>query len=372
MLAAVLVGVGGVAPPPAGQSADAPDEDRLVAELAADGPNSFEGRLNETVERNGAVVESRTYDVVDRPDDVERRVTITGEDGSKVTLVRNESTAWVYDASAGTFSETDIDGGGGFVVPALRQGYYEDLSDRFDAEYAGTERVAGRETHVVVFSDPSAQNGTASIDLLVGDRRYRLAERRFDEPLAVSEYRLWIDRKHAYPLKERTTLSTPDGESVVFTDRYERIEFGTDPDAETFTFDPPSDAERERPRSGFETERFGSIEAADDAIPYAAPDPTVPDGYALGTAFVTRTPDAERISARYRRGSDRIVVSVWPGLDRPVRGARVDVDGRPGVLTERDGETGIHWDCAGRRYSVRGPHDAEELLAVAESIECRP
>jgi outer membrane lipoprotein-sorting protein len=374
VLAAVLVGVGGIAPPPTGQStadAPAPDPDRIVTELSTGGPSSFEGRLNETVKRNGTVVESTTYDVVDRPDEAARRVTITDEDGSKITLVRNDSTAWIYDASAGTFSEIGADGGG-FVVPALRQGYYEDLFERFDSEYAGTERVAGREAHVVVFSDPDAENGTASIDVLVGDRRYRLAERRFDEPLAVSEYRLWIDREHAHPLKERTTLSTPDGESVVFTDRYERIEFGTDPEPETFTFDPPPEAERERPRAGLETERFDSIAAADESIAYPVPDPTVPEGYALETVYVTHTPEAERVSVQYRTGSDRLVASVRPEFDRSIKGASVDVGGRSGALVEHNGETSLYWDCADRRYSVRGPHDAEELLAVAESIDCRP
>lgn len=372
-IAAVLVALGGTALPVTDQNPpEDPDPNQLVTELSAEGPSSFEGRLNTTVAENGTVVERTIYDVVDGPNETERRVAITTDDGRKITLVRNESTAWSYEESADTFSRHDVsDGSPGFIVPALRQDYYEDLTERFDPNYAGTERVGGREAYVLVFTDPKAEDGTASIDLFVGDQQYRLAERRFDEPLVLSEYRLWIDREHAHPLKERTTLTGPGGDSVVFTNRYEWIEFETDPDAETFVFDPPPEAEREAWTPDIETETYESIESADAAVSYVVPNPTAPAGYTLEEIRVTRLSSGERISIRYENGDGRFVVSVWPDLDQPMQGTSVDVDGQRGVVTDRNGEASIHWECTDRRYMIRGPQSVEKLLPVAESIDCR-
>jgi len=351
------------------------DPEELVTSMLTNEPDSVEGEFYEVVRQNDSALDRTVYNVTMRPPSDRQRVRIVRPDEGNLTLVQNETTAWIYDASENEILRNDIGPSErGVIVPALKYEYYGDLLEEFNVTYAGTEQVAGRETHVVVFSDPTNERSTASVDLVVGDNQYQLAETTLKKPLVLGEHRLWIDTEHDYPIKRQTTLLGQDGESVTYTSRYHRIDFEPDNDTDTFQFDPPDSAET-RVAPEVQSEEYASIEAAQSAVQYAVPDPVVPDGYELQTVRVSRINETTRVVLRYSDGTERLGVRVWPGFDHDIPGMRVTVGNRQGqgTLTRGQGKTTLYWECNGRTYAVStdsGTLSVEAQLAVAESIEC--
>lgn len=344
-----------------------PDPDRLVERVDTDQPEAVDAELEETMVRNGTTVERTAYEVQYRPGTDEMRVRITGPD-TDTTLVQNRTHLWEYDRlddelTRGNRSDFDQ----GFIVPALEHDHYADLVDEFEVTHEGTDRVAGRDVDVVAFESPEAD--AASVELLVGDREYRLLETRFDEPLVLVEHRIWIDRDHRYPLAERTMLRTPDGESLVYETEYERVEFEIDDGAEPFAFDPPERVEREAFPT-LDAETYDSIEAAREATDRPVPEPWVPEPYRFEEVRITSLEDAERIHLRYAHGEETIRLAISPDADFEPRGASVPVGDDRGVLTEAGGQTWLYWECEGTLHWVNGPIPGEDLVAIAESIDC--
>lgn len=349
-----------------GPADDQPAPEAVVEETVTEYPSSVEGRLYMVIERNETEIERRNYDLIDRPGRAERRVTIVDDDGNETTIVENETDIWSYDEETGEILHVDRDEQR-IVVPALEFDGYEHLVDEFDATYIGTERVSGREAHVIEFTPPRGEEDSVSLDLVIGETELQLARATIDGPLVVSEYRIWVDTEHAHPLKERTTLSGPEGESITLTNRYDHVAFETDPDEDTFEFDPPSDAEVREPPS---FEEYESVEAAADVVPYPIPDPDPPDGYEIRTVSVRPTEDDVAVFVVYSDGTDSLTVSVTPQHGSDPVGVRVDLDGRVGTVVETHGGTAVVWECNDRAYRVAGTGPTEERIAVAKAIEC--
>lgn len=373
-LALVIASGIGVAPGGGDRADQSQNPERLVRSMVAEEPDAVEGQFHEVVRQNDSALDRTVYNVTMRPSSNKQRVKIVRPDEGNLTIVQNETTAWIYDGGEDEVVRNDLgQSERGVIIPALQYEYYDDLLEEFNVTYAGTEQVAGREAHVVVFSDPSDEQRTASIDLIVGDTQYQLAEATLEKPLVLSDHRLWIDTEHNYPIKRQTTLTGQSGASVTYTSRYDWIEFESDSDADTFQFDPPdSAATHEAPE--VQSEEYGSIEAAQSAVPYAVPDPTVPDDYELQTARVSRINETTRVVLRYSDGTERLSIRVWPGFDHDIRGMSVTVGTRQGTLTRGQGKTTLYWRCDDRTYAVyadTGTLSVEAQLAVAESIECR-
>lgn len=369
-LACILVLVAiGVGPIPVTDSQ--PDEsldrdpESLVSNMTDTKPAYVEGELSSVTAHNGTELDRKTYEVAERPDGDTWRVHIESED-TDVTLVSNESTIWRYDHRDDEVVRIDRDEGG-VVVPAIEFDHYADVTDDFELRYEGSDRVAGRDAHVVVFTDSANGDPTASIELLVGENTYQLAGATVKEPMVLDEHRLWIDRETDYPLKERTEMSSPDGETVTITTEYDRIAFDGDPPPGIFEFEPPADAEVRTPSTATE---YDSTEAAADAVPYALPDPDVPDGFELRTVTVREIHDGVAVFVLFWDGTDRVAVSVIPPPAHEATGVAVDVNGRPGTLVDTTSGSSIQWSCAGRTYRVVGTLSADDHLGVAESIDC--
>ncbi len=367
----LALGVGGAGVLPAGDDHAGPaDPETLVDEMLADSPRSVEGELEEVVERNDTVLERTRFEVVREPPEEKKRVRVVNPGEGNLTVVQNESTAWWYDEDEHEVTRYDREGSGRTViVPAIRYSQYGRVVDEFETRYAGTGSVAGHDAHVVVFTDPSDEPTTASIDVIVGDSEYSLVETRLAEPLVLGTHRLWIHAEHDYPLKEQTTLVGRDGNTVSFTTRYEHIEFGDEHDDGTFTFDPPDDAAVREPPE-MERERFGSVDAAEAVVPYAVPDPTVPAEFELSDVYVSWVNDTTRVSLEYADANETVRVTVWPDFDHEIEGVNVTVGDRPGTLTQNYARTSVYWRCDGRMYSVSSQLSTERQLAVAASVEC--
>ncbi|MFW6046113.1 MAG: hypothetical protein ACOC8O_04575 [Natronomonas sp.] len=369
-IASILVLVAtGFAPVPVNDSQ--PDEslDRdpasLVSNMTDSKPEYVEGDLSFVTEHNGTELDRKAYEVAERPKGDTWRVHIDDE-ATDLTLVANESTVWSYDKVEREVVRIDRDEGG-VVVPAIEFDHYADVTDDFELRYEGFDRVAGRDAHVVVFSDPADAEPTASIELLIGENAYQLAGSTIEEPMVLDEHRLWIDRETAYPLKERTEMTSPDGETITITTEYDRIAFDGDPPPDVFEFEPPADAEVRTPSTASE---YDSIDAAAEAVPYAIPDPDVPDGFDLRRIAVREINDGIAVFVVYWDGTDRVTVSASPSSGHDVNGLAVDVNGQPGTLVDTASGSSIQWSCSDRTYRVIGTLSAEAQLEVAESVDC--
>ena len=375
---AAFAGVSGPFDAGVGDAADEsePDPDQLVERLVTDPPEAIDGELEETTVRNDTVVERTTYEVVYRPEPHEMRVRISGP-GTETTLVQNRTHLWMYDGeenelTRGNLSEFEH----GFVVPALEHDHDPDLVDEFEATHEGTEHVAGREAYALRFEEP--QTNDAAIELLIGGREYRVLETRFDEPLVLVDHQLWIDRERHYPLLERTVLETPEGDSLVYETRYDRIEFELPEEPDPFHFDPAEDLEDVEDADPdeiadfpeYEVESYESIEAARAATSVRIPEPRVPDSYRFEEVRVTTLEDSERVHLHYADGEETVRVAAAPDATFDPRGVGVAVGDERGTITESGGDTWLYWECDGTLFWIAGAVDADEAVSIAESIEC--
>lgn len=350
------------------------DPEQLVTDMLTEQPASVEGELYEVVSQNGSTLDRAVHTVTLRPPSGQKRVRTVDPGETNLTLVQNETTAWIYNHSSNEVRQHNfgqIENSTGWTIPELMYGHYSELLETFDVMYAGTEQVAGREAHVVVFTDPSEQQGTASIELTVGDEKHQLAEATLEKPVIVSEHRLWIDTEHDYPVKRQTRFVGQNNFSIVRTLRYDWIDFEPDESEDTFQFEPP-DSGTERSTLDIVTTEYSSVRRAQSVVPYSVPEPTVPEAYELQTVQVSRFNGSVRTYLTYSDGSRNLSVVVFPAVT-DVRGVNVTFGDREGTLSRGLGRTNLYWVCAGRTYSVHadsGTLATERQLRVAESIEC--
>jgi len=340
------------------------DPNQLINETVHEHPDAIDGTLHTVVRHNETVVDRRTYEVTDRPEADERRVHVESSDGN-TTIVENETVSWLYDEADEEVQRVDTDELS-IVVPAIEFNTYADAAETFTMEHHGTTEVLDREAHQIHLTPPDAK-ASAALELIVGEEEYEIAATTIDGPLVVTEHQLWIDAEHAHPLKERTTITGADDESVVLLREFERVEFEVEPDDSVFEFDPPTDAEVNEPATW---EDYDTIEAAGEAVPYAVPEPTLPDDYTFQGASVRPTEESAALSVRYADGDEFISISVEPEQTFDLVGVSVDIDGQEGTVVETHGGTAVYWVCDDRLYSVGGSASTDEQIDVAESIGC--
>lgn len=184
--------------------------------------------------------------VQERPYTDARRETLEssypGQEG--VITVSNATTNWWYypDEEQAEYSEPPGAPFDSDAIRADRADMAADQREQFDLEYAGTEEIADRETHVlnVEGRNESVEGG---ISVLVGDTEYVYALETVDidseDRFSIVEQTVWIDAEYEYPLKEEVTWETEDGDRVTMTERFEEVTFNQGLDDEAFTFEPP-------------------------------------------------------------------------------------------------------------------------------------
>ncbi|WP_254763418.1 LolA family protein [Natrinema marinum] len=195
---------------------------------------------------NGSHTLTETMRVYKRPYVDQRTKVIDAPDPDQIgnLYVSNATKNWFYYPNAGVAQYFEpAEPFDNEEVRSSRAEMAAEGLEKYDIEYDGTERIAGRETHVL---DVAAKNETVEkgISAIVGDTKYVYALETSNprEELLVVEQRLWIDTEYDYPLKERVVFEAPDGERIVLTDYYESVSFNDGLDDERFAFDPPENA----------------------------------------------------------------------------------------------------------------------------------
>ena len=369
---AAVLGVPLLSDAPESESSVVRGETLLNASIEALQSESIEGVRTETVERNG---ERETQTVAVNEDPPDQSVIAVLNASSNRTwdrIVINHSEMWRYDESENRalYSETE----GYWLSETLTFGTNVlEVQEVYEVAYAGTETVADRDAHVVELTPPDDVVAELSVDVRAGDTEHHLSlfEADADETWYLTAETWWIAVDSEYPVKQRIEWMNEEGESVATTTRtYEELAVGVDHDEDTFTFEPPADAEITEPVFP-DTEEFDDPEAAESKLPYDFPEPTVPDGYSLERISVGTLDGATTLMLTFLDGTNSLNVHVTDDEhltdeDDLVETGVGDADGDLFVTGDRPA---LVWDCDGLEYRVTGSLDVDTLSDVADSLD---
>jgi outer membrane lipoprotein-sorting protein len=381
------------------ETAEQPGNRSMLGANASERVAAIDG-LNATVE-TVIVRENRTNRTVRnvslRPGTRKRRsVLLTGPPDEPDLVVSNGSVTWRYDAETNNVTRLDVANASESVN--RRGEYVEQLfarlnrtsftpdtggeSDRdvsalpvvpysgtpadvnatnasqFDVVYNGTATVDGRETHVLTVSPDTT-------DSFGGRDNYTR--------------RVWIDTERYYPLKTHLEYVYA-GDRVEVTETYTNVSYDPNLTAETFRFDPPSDANLTE-RTGPTIYRYGSITQLRSQSSMTVPKPTLPAAFSLETAtFVdgdipggSTDKSYRRLALRYVNETSRLTVLKYnrSDFDRGGGGERVQIGPIQGTYREFGPVRTVSWSCYGRYYIVSGQAVSKSLLLrTAESVRC--
>ena len=370
---AAIMGVPFVTDAPEAGPADHPEPENLIeAGLEAIHSKPIAAVRTDTVERTG---ERERQTVLVKEDPPDRSVIELVDSTHAVTrdkTVINRSVRWDYDEDENRVITSETDGYWLSDTQTFGTNFVE-VRDAYEASYAGTETVEGHDTHVVELTPPDETAAELSLDVRAGDRDYRLplfeAE---DETWYLAQETWWIDTETNYPVQQRIEWVDDDGDPVATTTRtYVDLTIGVDHEEDVFEFEPPADAEVVEPNFP-DTEEFDSREAAEAAVPYDVPEPTVPDGYSLERISVGTLGDSTTVMLTYFSGRDSLNVYTTDGRmlvdeDDIVNTGLGDVDGD---LYITGNTPALVWECGDLSHRVTGSLDGDELVEVADSVGC--
>lgn len=225
-------------------SASDPDPEALFksAYVYADSLEDVKGtRRSNTTNGSHSLVE--VEQVYERPYVDQRTTVIDAPDPTQLgnLYVSNATANWFYypNSEVAQYFEPDEPFDSDAVRSRRAEMAAENL-EKYTLEYEGTDRVAGRETHVL---DVEAKNETVEkgISAIVGNTEYVYALDTSNprKELRVVEQTLWIDAEYDYPLKEKVVFNVPGKGRIVMTEQFESVTFNSGIDDETFTFAPP-------------------------------------------------------------------------------------------------------------------------------------
>ncbi|RKD97495.1 LolA family protein [Halopiger aswanensis] len=222
-----------------------PEPDALFesAYVHADDLEDLEGiRTVEMTAGNDTV--SERVRIEKRPYTDERSKVLEASDPSVIgdRYVSNASATWNYDPDAETayyFEPAEP-----FDDAAIRSDRADMAAEQrelYDLEYAGTERIADREAHVLEI-EPKNETVERDVSVLVGNTEFvvPLETAEVETDLGVIEWSLWIDSEYDYPLKERLVYEGANGERHELLMEYETVTFNAGLEDERFAFEPPA------------------------------------------------------------------------------------------------------------------------------------
>jgi outer membrane lipoprotein-sorting protein len=275
-------------------------------------------------------------------------------------IVSNGTTTTIYDAGNNTVRTLNTSFGG---MQAMNQTGYIDTIERTltqsNVSYEGTATVAGEETFVLSVTPNATGNVTPA------NQTFYLSQESYLPVKTVSE------SSFTFGNETTTTRST-----TLLRDL--QVNVGL-PDS-LFEFDAPDDAER---LGGFTSgvSTYDSIEEVQQNTNVTVCEPSaVPDGYSFANATVTTINNNTSVSLQYTNGSgdpinDSLSVSISTAQSEQQAnasefGQNVSIDGQSGTYVEAGGGGIVTFTADDLRYTITGPFSQDELISIAESIDC--
>jgi outer membrane lipoprotein-sorting protein len=228
-------------------------------------------------------------------------------------------------------------------------GFFGGGTQRVNLTYLGTETIAERQTHRVRLTPTNASEDSTSTSDTGGIAQH------------IQNVTYWFDAEYFHPLRTETVVRI-DGNVTRSVQAYRNVTFNTDPDPETFQFDPPANA---TVRSSPAPRSFDSVAAASETVDFAVADPDPPEGFAFETAQVLRSENRTTLSVRYSDGTDSFAVSSQrPPFDGR-EGERVSLGPVNGTRVTSGELVAVAWRCGDTEYVVSGRLPVETAESVA-------
>jgi outer membrane lipoprotein-sorting protein len=358
-----------------GSEPDLPSGDEVADQ------RSETGVYNATViyktELGNETVENRIERTV-RPATGER-YEVTTRNGNQTITVSNGTATWFYQPGADEVTLTSLDenrtaaneteqlrklfdsvesedANGAQVTPVFplfpAPSGSEDASatqtdlwtEPIEGSYEGVETVAGRDAHVLRME--SAEDADRQMQqTMYFDAEYYV--------LLRGEWNMEVGREDSY-------------DNVTGSMRVEEIDFDPDIDEDIFEFDPPENATVDRLGQNIDTfENYDDV-VSESEMP--VPEPDAPSGFEFDTGTVT----TNAVSLVYENETATLFIS-----RRTTGGIRDEAkeirrDGRTYYYDDQYGSSTVQWECGDAIYSVGGQLGQEQVLRVAESVQCVP
>jgi outer membrane lipoprotein-sorting protein len=274
-------------------------------------------------------------------------------------IVANGSSTVIYNATNNTVQVIDTPNVSGQSTSYLAG--IERTLRASNVSYEGTATVAGRETYVLSAS-PAGSFGGGEID-----RTYYLDQ---DSYIPVKQH---VESTFTFDNETITSEST-----TVFRD------LRVDPAIPDAKFDVELPAGTTVLESPINYTRYDSIDAAEGTVPFEIREPAdVPDEYDLRNATVSQFGNTTSVSLTYTNGSGgSLLVSITPvqenrslpaGNDSNADsafGENVWIGDREGTYVAFGPQASAIFPCGEFQYSISGPFERGELVAIAESVPC--
>ena len=357
-----------------------PDGEDLLADAVETRTRGIEDlrAIRRTTTETAGERTSRTERVFQRPPVAVRREVLESGDPSTPpgsVVVRNRGTRWEYDPEAGRVLKRYRPNR---IVADRTRMVLEDMAEAGGLNYRGVETIDGRNAHAVEVVTDRGEGLRVSVNLTVGDERYVLPIRELSEAersAAELHRTVWIDDEERYPIGERNTVEI-DGEPYHdVTVRFEDLAIDAGIDDDRFRFDPPESAtvvERGTEPTAVTEERA----RAREFVPYALPEPSVPDGYELDRITVIER-EKEVVTTLWYDDRSLPEREMYVQLRETRRFEKAPLE----ATTLENGRTVYHrdgriesafWTCGGLSYEVSSPLFEAPVLDVAASIACPP
>lgn len=331
-------------------------ETRTGGEILSTFQNRSDARetLVMTVERNITTGGNETYSTekdvwVDYEN--ERIRTERSSDYGETITVRNESTTVTYNVeenSVSRFNATVTD-------RQLDPTGLDRLANNSDATFEGREQLGGEETYrLSIEPNMTGTPVTGSVNITV-----------------------WLDAETYVPKQTHSAVSS-ENYSFETTQQYRNVSLNETLSEDRFTIDVPDDAD-DPGSADYEMTSYESLSNLRANATQDVPSPTLPENYSFDSGYSLAHDGDSSLTLRYTAGeNETLTVSQRSGdgfnYSESEDFEPVDVGPQTGWYNEYDTDNTtvamLAWDCNGSRYTVAGPLEKSEIIAIGESIEC--
>lgn len=301
-------------------------------------------------------------------------------DGEKIIQVNDGEQAWIYNPERGSVQVREAPNETSALANALKT--TEELIRRGNVTEIRETEYEGREVYHVIFGSSEAMeqenDGGGLLPPIApgvegilgggntgeGGNESSTLGQRFD----ADRVELWIDAEYMVVLRQKAEGENP------FDMRYTDVTFNSGLDDDLFEFEPPENATVEQLETP-EYREFESVEAAQEAAPFAVTEPEVEE-WELDSAFVVTHEDSDdaEVGLQYDTGGAfalTVTKRNWQQeTDRD--GESVSIGGTTGTYTELDNDLHrVWWVADGFEYSILASKeiDRETLVDLAESMD---
>ena len=310
-------------------------------------------------------IETRANISFEKPSNFRYEFLAPANQSGNVIISNGTSTLFYNEANntyqTFTFNDSTF---GGMGATNLSETGYLDQTERTltqsNVSYEGTATAAGEETYVLSVEPTGiAANFTDNATY-------------------------YLDQDTYLPVKTVTQASVSFGNdttSFESTTFLRNVETNVSMPETVFDFEPPEGAERlASPLSNVSTSSYSTVEQArqNTDIQICAPS-EIPADYSFANATESSFGNNTSVTLRYTNGSTNPTAGLSVTISEATTGQQstgsgigenVSIDGQSGTYVEAAGQGIVSFATDDLQYTITGPFSQDELVSIAESIDC--